>query len=180
MEQFLLFFINPSVTVIEIKDKSSYYFREIIYWCSVTKSCLTLYDPMHCRTPGSSLFHYPPEFAQIHVHWVSDASNHLILCCPLLLPSGSFLQVFSSASGSFPVSWLCIRWPKYWSFSSSISPSSEYSRLISFWTHWFDLHAIQGTLKSLLQHHNLKHQFFSVQPSLWSNSHICTWQLERP
>ena len=95
-------------------------------------------------------------------------SHHLILCCPLLLLASILpsISVFSNESA------LHIRLPKYWSFSFSISPSSEYSRLISFWTHWFDLHAIQGTLKSLLQHHNLKHQFFSVQPSLWSNSHI--------
>ena len=79
-------------------------------------------------------------------------SNHLILCCPLLLllsmlPS---IRVFSNESA------LCIRWPKYWSFRFSISPSSEYSRLISFRIDWFDFLAVQETLKSLLQQHNLK------------------------
>ena len=80
------------------------------------------------------------------------ASNHLALCLPLLLPPSIFpsIRVFSDESA------LCIRWPKYWSFSFSISPSNEYSGLISFRIDWFDLLAVQGTLKSLLQHHNSK------------------------
>ena len=94
-------------------------------------------------------------------------SNHFILCHPLLLPPSIFpiLRVFSSKSV------LCIRWPKYWSFSSSISPSSEYSGLISFRIDWLDLLAVQGTLKSLLQHHSSKASilwcsaFFMVQLS---------------
>ena len=79
-------------------------------------------------------------------------SNHLILCCPLLLLSSIFpsIRVFSSESV------LCIRWLKYWSFSFSINPSSEYSGLISFRMDWLDLLAVQGTLKSLLQHHSSK------------------------
>ena len=103
-------------------------------------------------------------------------SNHLILCCPLLLmPSISpSIRGFSNESA------LPIRWPKYWSFSFSISPSIEYSGLISFRIDWFDLLVIQGTLKSLLQHHSSRHQLFGTQPSLWSNSHICTWLLEKP
>ena len=97
-------------------------------------------------------------------------TNHLILCCPLFhLPSifPSF-RIFSSESV------LCIMWPKYWSFSFSISLSSEYSGLICFMVDWFDLLAVQGSLKSLLQHYSSKHQFFGAQPSLWSNSHIHT------
>ena len=94
-------------------------------------------------------------------------SNHLILCCPFfLLPSVfSSIRVFSSESA------LHIRWPKDWSFSFSISPSNEYSGLISFRIHWFDLLAVQGTLKSVLQHHHLKalilgsSAFLMVQPS---------------
>ena len=79
-------------------------------------------------------------------------SNHLILCCPLLLLLSIFpyIRVFSSESV------LCIRWPKYWSFSFSISPSSDFSGLISFRMDWIDLLAIKGTIKSLLQHHNWK------------------------
>ena len=94
-------------------------------------------------------------------------SNHIILCHPQFLLPSIFprIRVFSNESV------LCIRWPKYWSFSFSISPYSEYSGLISFRIDWLDLLAVQGTLKSLLQHHTLKHHF-STQLSLWYNSHI--------
>ena len=89
-------------------------------------------------------------------------SNHLILCHPLLLVPSIFpsIRVFSNESV------LCIRWPKYWSSSFSTSPSNEYSGLISFRIDWLDLLAVQGTLKSLLQHCSSKHQFFSTQLSL--------------
>ena len=94
-------------------------------------------------------------------------SKHFILCRPLLLlPS-----IFPSIRVFFNGSVLHFRWPKYWRFSFSISPSNEYSRLISFRMDWFYLLAVQGTLKSLLQHHNLKASFFGVQPSVWPNSH---------
>ena len=101
-------------------------------------------------------------------------SNHLLLYCPLLLlpsliPS---IRVFSSELD------VRIRWPKYWSFS--ISPSNEYSGLISFRIDWFDLLAVQGALKSLFQHTIWKHQFFGAQPSSQSNSHIHTWPQEKP
>ena len=112
--------------------------------CSVAKSCPTLCNPMDCSTTGSS-FRYFPESAQIHVHWVSVMlAKHLILCCPLLLWPSIFpsLRVFSNESA------LCIRWPKYWSFSFSISPSNEYSGLISFRIDWFDLLAVHRTLES--------------------------------
>ena len=91
-------------------------------------------------------------------------SNHLILCCTLLLLPSNFPsnRVFSNELA------LCIRWPKYWSFSFSISPSNEYSGLISSRIDWCDLLAVQETLKSLLQHHNWRRQFFGSQPSLWS------------
>ena len=101
--------------------------------------------------------------------------NHLILCCPLLLPPSIFrgIRVFSNESV------LHIRWPKYWSFSFNISPSNEHPGLISFRMDWLELLAVQGTLKSLFQHHNgrsiqQKHQFFGAQLSLQSNSHIHT------
>ena len=101
-------------------------------------------------------------------------SNHLILCLPLLLLPSIFprIRVFSNELALF------IRWPKYWSFS--ISPSNEYSGLISFRTDWFDLFAVQGTLKSLPITTVQKYQFFGAQPSLWSNSHIHTWLLQKP
>ena len=102
-------------------------------------------------------------------------SNHLILCHPLLLLPSIFpnLRVFSYESA------LHIRWPKYWNFSFSC-PSNEYLALIFFRIDWFDLLAVQGTLKSLLQHHSSKASFFSIQLSSWSNSHIHTWLLEKP
>ena len=97
-------------------------------------------------------------------------SNYLILCHSLLLLPSIFpsIRVFSNELA------LHIRRPKYWSFSFSISPSNEYSGLISFRIDWFDFLAVQGNLKSLLQHHSLKASIFSAQPSLWSNSHILT------
>ena len=103
-------------------------------------------------------------------------SNRLILCCPILLLPLIFpsIRVFSNESA------LRIRWPKYWSFSFNISPSNEYSELVSFRIDLFDLLAVQGTLKSLLQTTVQKNQFFSTQPFLWSNSHICTLLLEKP
>ena len=105
---------------------------------------------MDCSTPGFPVHHQLPELAQAHVHRVGDAINHLILCHPLLLLPSIFpsIRVFSNESV------LCIRWPKNWSFSFSISPSNEHPGLISFRIEWFDLLAVQGTLKSLLQHHS--------------------------
>ena len=126
-------------------------------------------DPMDCSTPGFPFFHCLLEFAQTHVYWVSDAIQPSDPLSPLLLLSSIFPSIrvlFSSESV------LCIRWPKYWSFS--INPSNEYSGLIYFRIDWFDLFAIIRTLKSVRMH-----QFFSAQPSLWSNSHIHTWLLEK-
>ena len=132
---------------------------------SVAQSCLTLFNPMDCCMPGFPVHHQLMELAQTHVHQVSDAINHLILCClflllPSILPS---IGIFSSESV------LSIRWPKHWRFSFSISPSNEYSELISFRMDWLDLLEVQGTLKSLLRHHSskasiLQHSaFFMVQ-----------------
>ena len=133
---------------------------------SVAHSCLTLCDPMDRSMPGLSVHHQLSEFTQTHVHWVGDA-NYLILCRPLLLLPSIFpsIRVFSNESV------LCIRWPKYWSFSFNIRPSNEHSELISFRMDWLDLLAGQGTLKSLLQHHRSKalilrcSAFFIVQLS---------------
>ena len=102
-------------------------------------------------------------------------SNHLILCPPLLLLPSIFpsIKVFSNESV------LHIRGPKYWSFSFSISPSNEHSGLISFWMDWLDLLAVQGTLKSLLQHHSSKASILLHSAFLWSNIHIHTWLPEK-
>ena len=117
-----------------------------------TQLCLILCDPMDCSMPVFPVHHQLPELTQTQVHWVSDGSNHLILCCPLLLlPSiPPSIRVFSNEST------LRMRWPKYWSSSFSISPSNEYSGRISFRMDCLDLLAVQGTLKSLLQHHSSK------------------------
>ena len=119
--------------------------------CLVTQLCPTLRNPMDRSMPGLPVHRQLPEFTQTHVHWVSDAI-HFILCPPLLLPPSIFpsIRVFSNESV------LLIRWPKYWSFSFSISPSNEYSGLISFRIDWVDFLAVQGTLKSLLQYHSSK------------------------
>ena len=110
----------------------------------------TLCDSMDCNTPSLSVHHQLPQLAQTHESMMP--SNHLILCRPLLLlPS-----IFSSIGVFFNESALHIKWPKYWSFNFSISLSSEYSGLISFGIGWFDLFVVQGTLKSLLWHCNLK------------------------
>ena len=137
-------------------------FFENTGYCSDNQSSLTLCDLMDCSMPGFSVHHQFPEFAQTHVHQVSDAFNHLVICYPLpLLPSiFPSIRVFSSESA------LRIRWPKFWNFSFSLNPSSEHSELISFRMDLFELLAVQGTLKSLLQHHSSKHQFFGTRLSL--------------
>ena len=107
---------------------------------------------MDCSTPGFPIFHYILKFSQIHVYWVNDMSraSHPFLL-PSLLPSIFLsIRVFSNELA------LCSRWPKYWSFSFSISSFIEFSRLISFRIKWFDFFAVQGTLKSFLQHCSLK------------------------
>ena len=115
---------------------------------SVAQSCPTLCDPMNCSTPGFPVHHQLLEFAQTHVHWVSDTiqPSHSLLSLLLLLSIFPSIRVFSNWSV------LCIRWPKYWSFSFTISPSNEHPGLISFRMDLLDLLAVQGTLKSLFQH----------------------------
>ena len=138
-----------------------------VQFSSVAQLCLTLCDPMNLSTPGFPVFHRLPELAQLMSIKSVMPSKNLILCCPLLLLPSIFpsIRVFSSESD------LCIRWPKYWSFSFNISPSNEYPGLISFRMDWLDLLAVQGTLKRLPQHHSSKASilrcsaFFTVQLS---------------
>ena len=127
--------------------------------------CPTLCDSMNCSTPGLQSL---PKLMSIESVM---PSSHLILCCPLLLlcPIPPSIRVFSNESA------LCIRWPVYWSFSFHISPTNDYSRLISFGMDWLDLLAVQGTLKRVFSNTTLqKHQFFGAQLSSQSNSHIHT------
>ena len=132
---------------------------ETIVPSSVAQLCPTLHDPMDCSTPGFPVHHQLLELIQTHVHQVGDAIQpSRPLSSPSFLPSMfPSIRVFSNES------FLHIRWPKYWSFSFSISPSNEYSGPISFRIAWFDLRAVQGTLKSLLQP-----QFQSINSSALS------------
>ena len=135
-----------------MKYAKSFHSASSVQFSFVTQSCLTLCDPMDCSTPGF-LFITNSWSLLKPVFIVSVMpSNHLILCCPLLLLPSIFpsIRVFSNESA------LPIRWPKYWSFSISISPSNEHSGVISFRMDWLDFLAVQGTLKSLLQHHSSK------------------------
>ena len=122
---------------------------------SVAQPSSTLCHPMDCSPPGLPVHHQLPKLTQIHVHRVMPY-NHLFLCHPLLLLPSIFssIRVFSKESV------LRIKWPNYWSFSFSISPSNEYSGLISFRMDWLDLLAVQGTLKSLFQHYSSKASIF--------------------
>ena len=137
-----------------------------VQFASVTQSYPTLCDPMDCSTPGLPVQLQLLELTQIHVHWVGDAiqPSH-----PLLSPSPTF--DLSKHQGLFKWVSSCIRWPQCWSFSFNISPSNEHSGLISFRMDWLDLLAVQGTPKSLLQHHSSKASilrrsaFFTVQLS---------------
>ena len=120
---------------------------------------------MNCSMPSLPVHHQLTEFTQTHVHRVDDATSHLILCRPLLLlpPIPPSIRVFSNEST------IRMRWPEYWNFSFTISPSNEHPELISFRMDWLDLLAVQGTLKSILQHHSSKASilrrsaFFTVQ-----------------
>ena len=132
---------------------------------SVAQSCLTLWDPVNHSTPGLPVHHYLPEFTQTHVHRVGDAiqPSHPLSSPYLPAPNPPSIRVFSNES-TVPM-----RWPKYWSFSFSIIPSKEHPGPISFRVDWLDLLAVQGTLRSLLQHHSSKASilwrsaFFKVQ-----------------
>ena len=124
-----------------------------VQFSSVTQSCLTLCEPMDSSMPGLPVHHqFPWSLLKLMYIALVMPSNHLTLCRPLLLPPSVVprIRVFSNESG------LCIRWPKHWSFRLSISPSNKYSRLISFRIDWLDPLAVQGALKSLLQHHSSK------------------------
>ena len=138
--------------------------------CCSLVSPVRLCDPMDSSTPGFPVLHHFPVFAQTHIYWVDDT----------IQPSHPLVLNLSQHQGLFQWVGSLHQVPKYWSFSFSTSPSNEYSGLISFRMDWFGLHAVQGTLKSLLQHHSSKASIFVFQLSLWSNSHICTWLLEKP
>ena len=125
---------------------------------------------MNCSMPGLPVHHKLPDFTQTQAHRVGNDIQQSLLCCPpfLLLSMFHSIRVFSKESV------LCIRWPKYWSFSFNISPSNEYSGLISFRMDWLYLLAVKGTRKTLSNTTVQKRQFLGAQHALWSNSHIHT------
>ena len=139
----------------------------MVLFSSVAQSYPTLCNPMNCSKPGLPVHHQLPEFTQTHVHRVGDATkpSHPLSSLLLLPPTPPSIRVFSNEST------IRMRWPKYWSFSFSIILSKEHPGLSSFRMDWLDLLAVQGTLKSLLQHHSSKASipgcsaFFIVQPS---------------
>ena len=147
-----------------------------LQFSSVAHSCLTLCTPMNHSAPGLPVHHQLPEFTHTHVHRVSDAiqPSH-----PLSSPSPPAPNP-SQHQSLFQWVNFRMRWPKYWSFSFSINPSQEIPGLISFRMDWLDLLAVQGTLKSLLQHHSSKASILRHSACSQSNSHIHTWPLEKP
>ena len=133
--------------------------KVVVQFSSIAQPCLTFCNPTNHSTPGLPVHHQLLEFTQTHVHWVSDAiqPSHPLLSLLLLPPIPLSIRVFSSEST------LCMRWAKYWSFSLSIIPSKEIPGLI-FRRDWLDLLAVQGTLKSLLQHHSSKAWLQTLEP----------------
>ena len=151
--------------IFRVTDKILTFFQGrtlFVQLSSVAQSCPTLCYPMNCSTPGLPVHHQHQSSLKLTSIKLVMPSSHLILCCPRLLlpPILPSIRVFSSEST------LHMRWPKYWSFSFSIIPSKEHPGLISSRMDWLDLLAVQGILKSLLQHHSSKHEFFGTQPSL--------------
>ena len=134
----------------------------LVQFSSVAQSCPSPCDPMECSTPGFPVHHQSQNLLKLMSIELVMPSTHLILCRSLLFPPSVFLsiRIFSNESV------LHIRWPKYWSFSFNISPFNEYSGRLSFRIDWLDCLAVQGTLKSLLQHHSSKASIFNAQLSL--------------
>ena len=143
--------------------KTAFSFNDLCYqFSSVTQLCLTLCDPMDCSRPSFPVHHQLPELAETHVHQLGDAIQPSHPLSSPSLPASFFhrIRVFSS------VSVLCIRWPKYWSFCFSISPSNEYSGLISFRMDWLNLLAFKALSRVFSNITVLKHQFFGAHLSL--------------
>ena len=147
-----------------------------VEFSSVAQSCPTLYDPMNRSTPGLPVHHQLPEFTQTHVHQVSDAihpSHPLSSPSPPAPNPSQHQSIFQWVNTSHEVA-------KYWSFSFSFSPSNEHPGLISFRMDWLNLLAVQGTLKSLLQHHSSKASILQLKNPLWvknANHHLTLQQV---
>ena len=154
---------------------STFIFVEFSSFQSLSRVRLFVTPWITARQASLSITNYRSSLKLMSTESVMP-SSHLILHRPLLLlpPISPSIRIFSNEST------LCKRWPKYWSFSFSISPSKEHPGLISFRMDWLDLLAVQGTLKSLLQYHSSKASILSTQLSSQANSHIHTWLLEKP
>ena len=144
-----------------------------VQFSSVTQSCPTLCDPMNCSTPGLPVHHQLLKFTQTHAHWVSDAIQLSHPLSPFLLLPSIFpsIRVFSNESI------ICIRWPKYWSFSFNISPSNIQDWFLLRLTSWIFMQS-KGLSRVFSNTTVQKHQFFDAQLSSQSNSHIHKWLLE--
>ena len=166
--------LSTASCILKDSEGSLFFFTKSVFqfaWWkkieSVQSLSPTLCNPMDCSTPGLPVHYHLLKFAQTHVHWVGDA----IEPSHPLLPSSSLPSIFPSIRVFSSESVLPIMWPTYWSFSFSVSPSNEQLGLVSFRMDWLDLFAVQGTLKSLLQHHSSEASilqcsaFFIVQ--LW-------------
>ena len=160
-------FLLLLIYVLILMENCTHLPNNFFSFSSVAQSCPILCDPMNRSTPGLPVHHKLPEFTQTSIIESVMPSSHLILCRPLLLlpPIPPSIRLLSNEPT------LCMRWPKYWSFSFSSISSKEIPGLISFRMDWLDLLAVQGTLKSLLQHHGSKASilqrsaFFTVQLS---------------
>ena len=160
----------------QLKDISKAESRiALVQFSSVIQLTPTLFSPMDCSMPDFPIHQQLQEISQTHVHWVGDAIQPSHPLSSPSLPPSIFpsIRVFSNESV------LCIRWPKYWSFSFSISPSNDYSELISFRLTGLILLKSKGLSRVFSNTTVQKHRFFSIQLSLWFNSHIHTWLLEK-
>ena len=155
--------VQQSYSVIYTHEHTLFHYD----FSSITQLCRLFVTPWTAALQASLSITDPQGLFKFMSIQSVMSSNHLILCHPLLLRSiFPSIRVFSNESI------LCIRCPNDWSFNFSISPSNEYSGLVSFRIDWLDLPVVQGTLKSLFQHHGSKGSIFGAQPSWWSNSHI--------
>ena len=163
--------LNPLIFLLKKKWRQCLYLLRIVKFSSVQSLSRVQLFATPCTAARQASLSITNSQSLLKLMSIKSVmpSNHLILCHPLLPPSiFPSIRVFSNESV------LHIRWPKYWSFSFSISPSNEHSGLIPFRMDWLDLLDVQGTLKHLLQYHSSKHQFFVGQLYLWSKSHIHT------
>ena len=165
--------ITKCLTVKKKQRTSNFECQSLDQFSSVAQSCPTLFNPIVCNTPSFPVHHQLLELNQTHIHWFGDAIQPSY---PLSSPSPAFN--LSQHQGFPNESVFCIRWPKYWSFSFSISPYNEYSGPISSRIDWFNSLKSRELSRVFSNTTAQKHQVFCIQPSLWSNCHNHAWLLE--